>query len=166
MPEDSKNIIWENNSQRIIKAIMDHLTENGMMPSRQDLTERTGLSRQTIYKHLKEFSFHEVFAEHERKLRFMEQHVLAKVLHLAAKGDIGAAKLYFNVIGRLNGKSESDKIINVVASGSARNTLIQNQNNYIHINGIVLSQESVQQLSPEKLNMIEAILKSDQSALV
>ena len=39
------------------------------------------------------------------------------------------------------------------------NTLIQNQNNYIQINGTVLSQETVKHLNPVQLNSIETILK-------
>jgi hypothetical protein len=39
-------------------------------------------------------------------------------------------------------------------------TFIQNQNNFIQINGTVLSQETVKQLSPEQLSSIENILKS------
>jgi hypothetical protein len=40
------------------------------------------------------------------------------------------------------------------------NTLIQNQNNCIQINGTVLSLEAIQRLSVEQLNTIEAILKA------
>jgi len=40
------------------------------------------------------------------------------------------------------------------------NTLIQNQNNYIQINGTVLSQETIKHLNTEQLNIIETILKT------
>jgi len=59
-----------------------------------------------------------------------------------------AAKLYFNIIGGIN----RGQIQN--------NTLIQNQNNYIQINGMIFSQEIIQQLNPEQLNAIETILKA------
>ena len=46
-------------------------------------------------------------------------------------------------------------------NGAAQNnTLIQNQNNYIQINGTVLSQESIKSLNPEQLDTIETILKT------
>jgi hypothetical protein len=61
-------------------------------------------------------------------------------------GDIGAAKLYFNVMGHLQ--------------PTPSNTLIQYQNNYIQINVTVLSQESIKSLNPEQLNSIESILKT------
>jgi len=41
-----------------------------------------------------------------------------------------------------------------------KSTLIQNQNNYIQINGLVLSQEVIEQLSPKQTNSIEKVLKS------
>lgn len=61
-------------------------------------------------------------------------------------GDIGAAKLYFNVMGHLQ--------------PTPSNTLIQYQNKYIQINVTMLSQESIKSLISEKLNSIESILKT------
>jgi hypothetical protein len=73
--------------------------------------------------------------------------VLAKVFKLAVNGDMRAAKLYLNTMGLNNEPAPT-------------NTLIHNQNNYIQINGTVLSQEAIQRLSNEQLNTIEAILKA------
>jgi NADH-quinone oxidoreductase subunit B len=72
---------------------------------------------------------------------------LAKVFQFAVNGDTGAAKLYFNVMGVMNNGQ------------SPNSTLIQNQNNFIQINGTVLSQETIKNLNPEQLNTIEGILK-------
>jgi hypothetical protein len=58
-------------------------------------------------------------------------------------GDMKAANLFLNAIGQ---------------TGKA-NTNIQNQNNYIQINGTVLSQETIKHLKPDQLNLIESILK-------
>ena len=77
----------------------------------------------------------------------MSKSVLAKVYQHAMIGNMKAARLYFNVIGML----DNDK---------SQNTQIANQNNYIQINGMVLSQEAVTLLNPEQLNTIAAILKS------
>jgi hypothetical protein len=57
-----------------------------------------------------------------------------------------AAKLYFEMAGNMNSRPENS-------------TLIQQQNNYIQINGLVLRQESIKQLNPEQLAQIEGILK-------
>ena len=72
---------------------------------------------------------------------------MARVFDFAVNGDVGAAKLYLSAMGCLNGQAQAG-------------TFIQNQNNFIQINGTVLSQETVKQLSPEQLSSIENILKS------
>ena len=118
------------------------------MPSKTELASHTGLSRPTIHKHLKDYASHPQYMEQVEQFRFMTSKVLAKVFRFAVNGDIQAAKLYFTMVGSMN-------------NGAAQNnTLIQNQNNYIQINGTVLSQESIKSLNPEQLNTIETILKT------
>lgn len=82
------------------------------------------------------------------QFKFLSSKVLATVCQLALNGDTGAAKLYFQVIGNLSNNEASN------------NTLIQNQNNFIQINGTVLSQEKIKQLNPDQLLQIENILKT------
>ncbi|MEX1187610.1 MAG: hypothetical protein WED33_00020 [Bacteroidia bacterium] len=67
----------------------------------------------------------------------MASKVLAKVFNFAVNGDMVAPKLYFSVMGAID-KGQNSK-----------NTLMQNQNNYIQINGTVLSQESVRQFNSD-----------------
>ncbi len=90
---------------------------------------------------------HPHYLEQIEQFRFMTSKVLAKVFYFAVNGDIGAAKLYFNVMGYLNPGQTPNKI------------LIQNQNNYIQINNLKLCQETIKNLNPEKLNSIESFLK-------
>jgi hypothetical protein len=63
---------------------------------------------------------------------------------MAIQGDIKAAKLFFNVVGN---------------DVSPKQT-IGTQNNYIQINGTILNQDIIKQLTPEKLTQIEEIVKS------
>jgi hypothetical protein len=123
------------------------MNENNRMPSKAELAEKTGLSRQTIHKHLKEYKVHPQFIGQLEQFRFMTEKVLAKVFHFAVNGDMRAAKLYLEMFSPSY----------IQKSG---NTLIQNQNNYIQINGTVLSQDIVTQLSPEQLIQIESIVKA------
>ena len=115
------------------------------MPSKTEIAAKTELSRQTVHKHLKEYNTHPEYIGQVEQFKFMASKVFAKVYHLAITGDVAAAKLYFSVLGY------SDKF-------KSNTTRIQNQNNYIQINGTVLSQESLKQLSPEQLNSIETLL--------
>ena len=78
----------------------------------------------------------------------MNSTMLARLYKFALKGDVGAAKLYFRVTGLLENKEASN------------NSQIQTQNNFIQINGRVLSQENIKHLNTEQLNNIETILKT------
>lgn len=144
----TKNQLWESNHTQITWAISTLMQEYGRMPTKTEIAAKTELSRQTIHKHLKEYTNHPQYLGQIEQFRFLTSKVLAKVFQFAVNGDVGAAKLYFNVMGFMNNGQTSN------------NTLIQNQNNYIQINGTVLSQETIKHLNPEQLNSIETILKT------
>lgn len=146
--ETTKNEHWESNHNHIIWAISTLMQEYGRMPSKTEIATKTELSRQTVHKHLKEYMNHPQYLGQIEQFKFMASKVLARVFQFAVNGDIGAAKLYFNVIGFMNNQQAQNS------------TLIQNQNNYIQINGTVLSQETIKHLNPEQLNTIETILKT------
>jgi len=145
---ETKNQLWEINHLKITQSISSHINDYGAMPTIRDLIELTGLSRQSIHKHLKEYEKQPIFVDHLEQFRFMNTKLLAKVFQLANKGDIGACKLYFNLMGCLGNGIQS------------KGTTIQNQNNYIQINGIVINQETIQNLNVEQLATIETILKT------
>lgn len=144
----TKNQLWEHNHAQITWAISTLMQELGRIPTKTEIATKTELSRQTIHKHLKEYANHPMYLMELESFRFMTSKVLAKVFNYAVNGDTGAAKLYFNVMGFMNNKQAQN------------NTLIQNQNNFIQINGTVLSQETIKSLNPEQLNTIESILKT------
>lgn len=146
--DSTKNQLWENNHSKITWAISNFMKEYGRMPNQTDIAKETELSRQTIQKHLKEYTNNPLYLEQIEQFRFMTSKVLAKVYQFAINGDIRAAKLYLNSMGLINNQQTQNS------------TLIQNQNNYIQINGTVLSQETIKHLKPEQLNMIETILKT------
>jgi hypothetical protein len=143
-----KNQLWEVNHNNITHAISSLMQEYGRMPSKAEIATKTELSRQTVHNHLKEYNNHPLYLQQIEQFRFMTSKVLAKVFQFAVNGDTGAAKLYFNVMGFLNNGQ------------SPNSTLIQNQNNFIQINGTVLSQETIKNLNTEQLNSIESILKT------
>lgn len=144
--ETTKNQLWESNHTQITWAISTLMNENGRMPSKTEIATKTELSRQTVHKHLKEYTNHPQYLEQIEQFRFMTSKVLARVFQFAVNGDTAAAKLYFNVMGFMN------------KGQTPNNTLIQNQNNYIQINGIVFRQEEIGKLYPEQLKKIEEIL--------
>jgi DNA-binding phage protein len=142
--EQTKNQIWTINQTRISNSIVKLTQEFNRMPSKDEIAEECGLSRQTIHKHLSEYAEHPLFKEELTQFKFASISLLSKIYKMAIQGDIKAAKLYFSVIGA--------EVVNKPNIGT--------QNNYIQINGTVLSQELIKQLAPEKLIQIEEIVKS------
>lgn len=147
LDNDTKNQLWEGNHNSITYAISTLMQEFGRMPSKNEIADRSGLSRQTIYKHLNEYANHPQYVQQIEQFRFMTSKVLAKVFQFAVNGDMSAAKLYFNVTGNMPGQYSNT-------------TLIQNQNNYIQLNGMVLNQQTIKRLNPDQLSTIETILKT------
>ena len=146
--ERSKNQIWETNHVKITIAINEFLLDYGRMPTKTEVSEKTGLSRPTIDKHLNDYSQHPEFQIQLRQFRFMGNKLMAKLYQFAMKGDTSAAKLYFSLVGGFE------------FPGNQLTRFIQTQNNFIQINGMVLSQDSIKYLSQEQLNIIEEVLKA------
>ena len=144
--QQTKNEIWEINHNQITWAISKLMQEYGRMPSKMEISRKTELSRQTIHKHLKEYASHPQYLGQVEQFRFMTNKVLTRVFDYAVNGNVKAAKLYFEVVGSLSNQLPG-------------NTLIKNQNNYIQINGTILSQDTIKNLKPEQVLQIEGILK-------
>jgi hypothetical protein len=145
---ETKNELWENNHIKITNAISTLTQEYGRMPSKAEMAAKTELSRQTVHKHIKEYSAHPLYLAQLERYRFLTGKVLARVFYFAVNGDIGAAKLYLTAMGCLN---------NVQPPASS---MIQNQNNFIQINNTILSQETIKNLSADQLQNIESIIKA------
>lgn len=155
MVDDTKNQMWEQNHINIMWAITSHIKENGRMPTKTEIASKTELSRQTVHKHLTDYKNSAYYSEFQEQFHIMQSKVMTTVFQHAINGDMRAAKLYLECIGAFknNSSTNSNNDIN-------NKTLIQNQNNYIQINGMVLSQETVKNLNPDQLNTIERILKT------
>ncbi|WP_419868715.1 winged helix-turn-helix domain-containing protein [Chryseobacterium sp. CT-SW4] len=151
MDPRTKNEIWEFNHINMMWGISALIQEKGRMPNKTEIANKIGISRQTVHKHLKEYKESPYYKDFQAQFEIMHSKIMTTVFQLAVKGDIKACRLYLECIGGLKGSSSGN---------SSNNTLVQNQNNYIQINGMVLSQETVKNLNPEQLNTIEGILKT------
>ena len=144
--EDSvKNQLWERHHAQITWAISMLMQEYGRMPIISEIASRTEFSRETVIKHLKDYEKHMLFKEQLEQFKFMVPKVLASVFKFAVQGDTSAAKFFLQTV-----------VETTLTTG--KNTHIENQNNYIQINGITLSPELIQNLKPEQLKSIEMIL--------
>lgn len=136
--------IWEYNQCRITKAIQEHIHLYACMPSKSSIAEATGLSRQTVYNHLRNFS--PTNNPHASMFPVMRQQILTRLIDIAMLGDVAAAKAYLLATDKETQTGTTDIVI-------------KNQNNYIQINGTVLSQDALQHLKPGQLQQIERIIK-------
>ena len=144
LPSSTKNAVWEHNHAIITNAISNFMRQHGTMPTKNILSQETGLSRQTVAKHFKEYTAHPEFIAETEQFQFMTHNVLAKVFKFASNGDMKAARLYFEMVGAINKQPTG--------------TVVNEQNNYIQINNTILSQENLKQLSAEQLDQIENII--------
>jgi len=143
----TKSDIWDYNNQKISNAISSYMSEYGVMPAQSTIVEETGLSRQTVSKHFKEYKAKPEFIAQMEQFKFMAPKMLANVFKAAGTGDMRAARLYFEMVGAIN-KPQN-------------NTVVNGQNNYIQINNTILSQENLKQLSEEQLKQIESIITNN-----
>jgi len=133
--------LWEYNHEKITMAINQYLEEYDEVPPRSHLIKATGLSRQTIYRHMSEME--NGARDEDDTFEIMTGKVRAKVLKAALQGNLQAAKM---VLGRSETRTRAKKEV---------------VTNYVQINKTVINQQIIQQLNPEALNRIEEIIAEE-----
>jgi predicted transcriptional regulator len=142
--DEERNITWETNHKKIITAINKAMEYFGSLPPTiTEISKATGLSRQTVYQHLKNCSTHPAYKQRNEMFEAMQSEVLLQICHSAMRGSYKSARLYLELTGKLQPRAATNNI-----SG-----------NNIQINGMVLNQQIIQNLSPEQLKKIEEIIK-------
>ena len=104
--EEANNVhddLWESNHALITKAIHELMCSLGRVPTKKELAIKTGLSRPTVHKHLHGFAMHPLFVDKEEQFQILSSNVMAKVYEFAMLGDPRAARLYFEITGKLKG---------------------------------------------------------------
>jgi predicted transcriptional regulator len=144
IPACTKNDVWEQNHARISSTISSFMRRNGVMPTKNAIAEQTGLSRQTVAKHLAAYKEHPEYEDESEQFKFMTHTLLASVYRFATNGDMRAARLYLEMVGALNKQPAG--------------TVVNEHKNYIQINNTILRQENLKQLSAEQLKQIEEIV--------
>jgi len=144
VPVSTKHQLWEHNQMVISSAISKFISKHGCMPTNTFIADETGLSRQTVVKHVKEYNTHPEYLAAVQQFKFMAPNVLASVFKCALNGDTKAARLYLEMVGAIN-KQQPGR-------------MVTEQNNYIQVNNTILSQENLSALTAEQLNQIEHII--------
>lgn len=146
LKEEERSITWETNHQKIVSAITDTIKGfRPALPTVTEIAENTGLSRQTIYHHLKEYSTAAAYKKCADMFGILQLDVMMRLVSLALCGDIKAMRLYLEMTGALKKENKVSQ------------NFISNSNN-LQINGMVLNSEVINKLNPEQLKKIEEII--------
>jgi len=143
--EQTKNVVWENNHTSITARLSNYLNEYNVLPTKQKLSELTGLSRQTIHKHLKEYGKSPYFKYRQEALELLSENLIGRLYTFACAGNVQAAKLFLEITGAYKPASRAPE-----QPGSTTN--------YVQINNTIFTQENLRQLAPEQLAEVEKVL--------
>lgn len=136
-------LTWELNHAKIAGVIARHVSEHGSLPAKSIIAEATGLSRETVYKHIKAFAENPGEQNTLNSFSVMTEHVVASVLRAALQGDLNAARLFLQNTKSLNTPKQVQ------------------QNNFVQINKTIINQQVIQQLKPEQLERLEQLIAAE-----
>jgi len=135
-----KNATYEANHLYISSCIHNSILENRRFPSIGNIAEETGLSRQTIYKHLDAGLQNKFNRLVRSKIEYMTTSAMEKLYLIGVQDNNATALKHF-----------------IQLSGVANNNTT-NVNNYIQINNIKITNEDFSKLPQQDILEIESIL--------
>lgn len=137
---------WQANKYKIEYAIHRTILDCHRLPSQNELVRKTGLSRVTISKHLKEGAASEFQREELESYKLMTGNILAALYQIGMKdNNIKALKVFLDYF-----KNE----LNTMS--------IRHQNNYLQINNTRMDEYTFKSLPEHAQLKIENIIKQYQ----
>lgn len=140
--EEVRRTRWQVNRLTIESVIHEYITECNRLPTQNELHSKTGLSRPTISKHLKEGLNSPSMREELESYRIMTPKVLNALYKLGmCRNDTKAMKIfldYFKEQGPTN---------------------IREQNNYIQVNNTRIDEVTIEGLPNDAKSEIESIIR-------
>lgn len=153
LDKEDKNQLWQHNHTRIQTTLSNLLMEYNRMPTVDKLAQQSGVSRQTVYKHLKHFNTQKQYKEEWDRIRYASISIFATVAKCALKGDMKAARLYFDIIDNSGGEGRT----------YIKNQVNNQQNHYLTINSVKLDEPTLNSMPVELLQQIEEFVKNRQA---
>jgi DNA-binding phage protein len=139
--EDIRNTTYEANNSKITSFIHNHILEHRCFPNQSTIIEKTKLSRQTVYNHLKDG----INSKHNKLVKganeIMSMSALQKLYLIGVQDNNPTALKHF-----------------IQLSGVVSNQNTTNVSNYIQINNLKISNEDFNKLPKETIIEIEAIV--------
>jgi hypothetical protein len=140
--DETKYSIWNSNHIKILWAIHEQTNKYNRFPTRQELSDATGISRTTIGKHLKQYYGSQQYHERQEEFSLMREKVLAKAFNLSMLGDTKAMRVFLEATSQLKPLSQ----------------IRNQQNNIIQINGVTITEDQLSELPPDKQVLIQEML--------
>ena len=138
--ENIKNLTYEVNQQIISTCIHNYIGKHGCFPQVTTIRRETGLSRTTIYRHLKLDDYTPKDKLIKGKFDIMAAMALEQLYKIGIEQNSHAAlKTFIEMVNGTNG--------------------VKTVNNYIQINNITLSQEEFISMPAETQHSIEKIIE-------
>lgn len=136
-----KNVTYETNHTIITSFIHNNILENNCFPNIQNISKNTGLSRQTIYKHLNSGLKNKYNDIVKGKLEYMTLNAMAKLYLIGVQDHNATALKHFIELSKTTSQNNTTNI-----------------NNYIQINNLKLSRDEFNQLPNETILEIETLI--------
>ena len=139
--ERVRNLTYEVNQHMISACIHNYVRENGCFPQVTAIREKTGLSRTTIYRHLKLDDYSPANKLIKGKFEVMATMALEQLYKIGVQENNHTALKSF--IELVNGSNRTKCV-----------------NNYIQINNLQLTKEEFEQLPNEVILQIENLIST------
>jgi len=136
-----RNVTYESNYANIVRVIHNYILETRGFPTANHIAESTGLSRQTVYRHLRNDFKGKYDTLIKGKHEIMANKALEHLYYLGVEErNAGALKNFIELSGN---------------AGKGTTT-----NNYIQINKLKLTREEFEQLPEQIIMEIESIISN------
>ncbi len=153
-----RNALWEENRALITNAISSHLQLHGTVPGKTKLSLLTGLSRQTIHRHLKEYNTSPYMADEADKLKVISADLMFQLGRQAMGGCIKSAKLFFTLTGHIRNAGSYYSIFSQTTESFRPQTTLASTGP--RIGSLPITQQDLNKLPPdEQLQIADLILK-------
>lgn len=133
---------WEQTHTAVLETIRLYLKQTGRLPTKTEIAEQTGLSRPTVYAHLKQYQGTTEFRNILGSYQFMAPVIIDTILTNALNGDLRAAKIFLDSLNKI----DSWKIP------------IEQYEPAIRIDELEVTQDAIDSLSAETRSFLKAIL--------
>ena len=139
--ENLKNRLFEHNQSVIIQSIHNYIIKYSHFPTHATIMDETGLSRQTIHKHLKNGLYSKYNDLVLKRLEGLTSNALTCLYKIGVnQGNVKALKTFIELSNQLTVKPN------------------KGVTNYIQINNLKITSDEIQSLPSQTKNKIECII--------